>query len=150
MAGLTRWDPFNGLTSIHSQLDDLFGDIFSHSIPSMAASGPTTDLYTVDDNKAIVAEIHAPGFTKDDIDIHVSNGVLEVKGEKHEKDEDKKQKSYMRRESYSNFYRSIALPKTADGDKVKANFEDGVLKVTVPLKALPAPKKIAIEGGKKK
>jgi HSP20 family protein len=53
------------------------------------------------------------------------------------------------RESHSSFYRSIALPKYADGDNIKAHFRDGVLKVTIPFKELPAPKKVAIEDGKK-
>jgi HSP20 family protein len=108
------------------------------------------DVYTEDD-KTLVAEVQAPGFGKDDIEVNVHNGMLEIKGEKHEKEEDKKEKrNYMVRESHASFYRSIALPKTADGDKVEAHFDGGVLKVRVPLKELPAPKRVAISEGKNK
>lgn len=149
MANLVRWeDPFAGLTSMHSQLDDLFNN-FLAGVPAHGGQGlPALDVYTEDD-KQLVAEAHVPGFSKDDVEVNVHNGVLEIKGEKHQKDEDKKsKKSYVVRESHASFYRSIALPKYADGDSVKASFKDGVLKVTVPFKELPQPKKVAIEAGK--
>ncbi|HEU4913876.1 MAG TPA: Hsp20/alpha crystallin family protein [Candidatus Saccharimonadales bacterium] len=146
---LTRWnDPFAGLTSMHSQLDDMFNNFFSGT--NTAQATPAMDVYTEDD-KHIVAEIQVPGFAKDDVEVNVHNGILEIKGEKHQKSEDKdKKRSYVMRESHASFYRSIALPKTADADKVSADFSDGVLKVTVPLKELPAPKRITIGDGKKK
>lgn len=146
---LTRWnDPFAGLTSMHSQLDDLFNNFFSSTASTHAV--PAMDVYTEDD-KRLVTEVHIPGFDKDDIEISVHNNVLEITGQKHEKQEDKdKKRSYMLRESHASFYRSIALPKYADADNVQADFDGGVLKVIVPFKELPAPKKIAISSGKKK
>lgn len=146
---LVRWnDPFAGLTNMHSQLDDMFNNFFG-SMPS-AQNIPAMDIYTEDD-KSLVAEVHAPGFGKDDVEVSVHNGVLEIKGEKHAKEEGKdKKRSYMVRESHASFYRSIALPKYADADNIAADFTDGVLKVTVPFKELPAPKRIAISASSKK
>jgi HSP20 family protein len=141
-------DPLNGLSTMHSQLDDLFNSFFVN-MPRVQGI-PAVDVYAEDD-KELVAEVQAPGFTKSDIEVNVHNGVLEIRGERHEKDEKNKGKkrNYMLRESHASFYRSIALPKTADADKVKAHFEDGVLKVLVPLKELPEPKKVVITDGKK-
>lgn len=147
MADLTRWDPFAGLTSMHSQIDDMFNNFFGANLPAFTGTTPAMDVYTNGD-KELVAEVQAPGFTKDDIEVNVHNNVLEIKGERHEKDEDNKKRNYMMRESHASFYRSIALPKGADGDSVKASFKEGVLKVTVALKELPGPKKVAIEAGK--
>lgn len=146
-----RWnDPFTGLTSLHSQLDDIFNN-FLGGMPSVPTQNiPAMNVYSEDDNK-LVAEVEAPGFSKDDIEISVHNGVLEIKGEKHEKEEDKaKKRSYMVRESHASFYRSIALPKHADAEGISADFDNGVLKVRVPFKELPAPKRIAISAGEKK
>jgi HSP20 family protein len=147
MAGLTRFDPFNDLTNMHSQIDELFSNLLgSHPISNFSA--PAMDVYS-DDNKSLVAELHVPGFNKDDIEINIHDNTLEIKGEKHQKeDRQEKKKSYIVRESHSSFYRSIALPKRADGDNIKAHFEDGILKVTVPLKKLPEPKKVAITSTK--
>jgi HSP20 family molecular chaperone IbpA len=74
---IVRWDPFAGLTSMHSQLDDIFNSFFS-SLP-VSQNMPATDVYTEDDNKTLVAEVHTPGFDKDDIEINVRDGVLEIK-----------------------------------------------------------------------
>ena len=135
---------FAGLTSLHGQLDDMFNNFFTGLPgPARLQGVPAMDIYSEDD-KQLVAEIQTPGFTKDDVEVNVHNGVLEIKGEKHAKEEDKKGKkrSYMVRESHQSFYRSIGLPKYADSDKIDAEFTDGVLKVTVPFKELPQPKKI--------
>lgn len=141
-------DPFAGLTSLHSQLDDIFNSVLTPASQQPAMGLPAMDIYNEDD-KQLVTEVHAPGFTKDDIDINVHEGVLEIRGEHKEKEQDKK-RSYMVRESQSQFYRRIGLPKHADGDKVEAHFEDGILKVVVPFKELPQPKRIQIQAGKNK
>lgn len=143
---LVRWsDPFAGLSSMHSQLDDMVNGFFG-GLPQTAHTA-AVDTY-VEDDKQLVAEVSAPGFTKKDIDVSMHNGMLEIKGEKHEKEEDKgKKRSYMMRESHASFYRSIALPRHADAEKVKAQFKDGVLKVVVPFKELPKPQKVNIDDG---
>lgn len=155
MANIVRFnDPFAGLTSLHSQLDDIFNTFMSPSLLPSNRSVPMMDVYTEDD-KQLVSEVQAPGFKPEDVEVSVNNGVLEIKGQKHQKDEDKnagdkKQRNYMVRESHASFYRSIVLPKHADADNVQAEFNDGVLKVTVPFKELPQPKKVAITSGSDK
>jgi HSP20 family protein len=152
MANLQQWDPFSELTSMHSQLDDIFDNFLRGSRLTAATNiTPAMDVYTDKDGKQLVAEVQAPGFTKDDVEVNVHDGILEIKGEKHDKEEQGKQdkRNYMLRESHASFYRRIALPRHADANNVKANFQDGVLKVSVPFKDLPQPKKVAIESGKK-
>ena len=149
MVRLVRWgDPFTGLTSLHSQLDDVFNNLLG-SAPSAGSNLPAMDVYTEDD-KHLVTEVHAPGFDKDDFEINVNEGVLEIKAEHQEKQEEKdKKRSYMLRQSQTSFYRRIALPKNVDGDQVEAHFDNGLLKLVIPFKELPAPKKIQIKSGKK-
>ncbi len=149
MANIVRWDdPFSGIASMHSQMDEMFNNFFA-GMPAMQSvqALPAMDIYN-DDDKQLVAEIHAPGFTKDDVSVSVHNGVLEVRGEKHDKEEKGKKRNYMVRESHESFYRRVMLPEYADEDHVDAQFHDGVLKVAVPFKDLPKPKKIAIGDGK--
>lgn len=143
-------DPFSDLSSLHNQIDDMFNAFFGHAhTPLVPQNVPHMDVYTEGD-KQLVAEISAPGFTKDDISVQINNGVLEIQGKKEEKQEEKnKKRTYMVRESSSSFYRRVALPKHADADKVEAHFENGVLKVGVPFKELPKPKKVAIKAGNK-
>lgn len=142
---LIKWDPFAELNALHDQLNQAFNDNFGR----VASHAPVTDVYS-ENEKQLTAEIHLPGFDEDDVNIDCHEGALEISAQHHEKEEDKKQRKYLLRESSSSFYRRIGLPKQADEGHIKATFKDGVLKVVVPFKELPKPKKIAIEGGKKK
>lgn len=143
MSNLVRFDPFEEMRSLQRQF---FGDDwFSSPRQLKTMSIPTTDVYTEDD-KRMVVEAHLPNFDEKDIDINVDKGVLVIRAEKHESEEDKKKgKKYIVRESSSSFYRSIALPEHAEENKIEAHMKEGVLKVIVPFKELPKPKKIAIK-----
>jgi HSP20 family protein len=140
--GLTIWDPFAEMRSLQKQF---FGDDWNSGLSTVTL--PTTDVYTNED-KELVVEAHIPNFDEKDVDIHIENGNLVIRAEKHEKEEDKKKK-YVVRESSSSFYRSIRIPKQANEDLIEADMKEGVLKVTVPFKSLPEPKKIAISSKSK-
>lgn len=141
MNGLIRrgHDPFADLMALQRQF---FGDDEWLSPFKGVTNLATTDVYMDGDN--LVAEAHLPNFKQEDVDISVDNGALVIQAERHEKEEDK-QKKYVVRESSSSFYRRIQLPDRAETDKIDAHLDDGVLKVTVPLAALPEPKKIAVK-----
>lgn len=140
---LVRFDPFQELDNLQRQV--LSDDWMS---PIKGLSLPTTDVYTKDD-KELIVEAHLPNFDDKDIDIHVEDGSLVVQAEKHEKEEEKGRK-YVVRESSSSFYRRVQLPDRADANKIAAKLDNGILKVSVPLVALPEPKKIMIESKTKK
>ncbi len=138
MANLVPFDPFSELQALQR---NFFGDDWL--MPTRNVHMPTTDVYTEDD-KQLVVEAHLPKFDEKDVEVHVDGGVLVISAEKHEQEKDKAKK-YVVRESSSSFYRRIQLPKAADVDKIDGDMKDGVLKVVVPFKELPAPKKITIK-----
>ena len=136
---LVRFDPFAGLDDLRKQFDDgMFRMLRMRSLPA-------TDVWTEDDDKLLVAA-HLPEFDEKDISVDIDKGALVIQAERHEREEDKKRK-YVLRESSSSFYRSITLPEQADGANVAAQFKNGVLTVTVPLKKLPAPTRVPITTG---
>jgi HSP20 family protein len=147
MSKLVRFDPFADLDALQRQLFDI-GD----TDPMRTVHMPTTDIYTNDD-KEMVVEAHLPNFKDEDVNVSVDDNYLVIQAEKYEKEEDKKKKKYVVRESSSSLYRRIYLPERANGDAIQAHFDNGLLKVTVPFKELPKPKKIMIaskSGGKAK
>ena len=137
MNKLSQYDPLAQLAALQQQF---FGDdIFA---PFKGGNIPTTDVFTKDNE--LVVEAHLPNFDQKDVNIQIENSNLVIQAQRHEKEEDK-DKKYVVRESSSSFYRRVQLPDRADGDNIKAQLDDGVLKVVVPLTPLPEPKKIAIE-----
>lgn len=143
MSNLMKYDPFAELDALQRQF---FGnDLFN---PVKGVTVPTTDVYTNED-KELVVEAHLPHFEDKDVHIEVEKDILVVRAERHEREEDKSKK-YVVRESSSSFYRRIHLPQRADAEHIKARLDDGVLKVVVPFKELPQPKRIAIESTAKK
>lgn len=138
MSNITRFDP---LAEIRSLQDQFFGnDWFT---PLKGIQMPTTDVY-VENDKNLIVEAHLPHFEEKDITIEVQDGYLVIQAERHEKDEDKTKK-YVVRESSSSFYRRVRLPDVADSDKIDAHMSKGVLKISVPYKSLPEPKRIQIK-----
>ena len=143
MNKLVKYDPFAELNALQKQF---FGDDWM--TPFKGVNIPTTDVYT-NQGKELIVEAHLPNFHQEDININVDDGSLVIQAERHEKEEDK-DKKYVVRESSSSFYRRIQLPERADADNIDAHLDEGVLKVSVPLKALPEPKKIAIKAKSEK
>jgi HSP20 family protein len=142
MSNVTRYDPFAQLSALQRQF---FGDDWLS--PFKNINVPTTDVYTKDNE--LMVEAHLPNFSEDNVDISVENGMLVIQAERREKEEDK-DKKYVVRESSSSFYRQIQLPERADTDSIKAELEDGILRVKVPLTPLPEPKKISLSAKNKK
>ena len=137
---VVKYDPFEEMRALQRQF---FGDDWFGAAPMKRMQLAPTDVYTKDD-KELVVEAHMPNFDEKDVDVHVEDGALVISAEKHEKEEDK-DKKYVVRESSSSFYRRIHLPRHADQAKIKADMHEGVLKVMVPFKELPKPKKITVK-----
>lgn len=79
-------------------------------------------------------EVAAPGMKKEDFHVTCDDGVLTIKAEREEKKEEK-EKNYTRREyNYNSFERSFTLPESVKADQVKAKYEDGMLRLTLPKK----------------
>lgn len=136
--------------STFEEMDKLFDNFWrSAGLPTSSFSMPAVDIYSQDDNNMVVA-MQAPGFDAEDIELSVRNNILEIRGEKTDKEEQKEgKKSYMVRESNASFARRVVLPEGADADNISAELDKGILKVTVPVNR-PEAKRIQIAGAGKK
>jgi HSP20 family protein len=133
--------------STFEEMDKLFDNLWrSAGLPTNQFTLPSVDIYSTDDNHMVV-EMQAPGFDTDDVELNVRNGVLEIRGEKQEKDEQEDgKKSYLVRERNASFARRVVLPEGADADNISAELDKGLLKVTVPVNR-PEAKRIQIKPG---
>jgi len=90
--------------------------------------------------------LELPGVDKDNIDIALHEGVLTVKGEKHSERKEEGEGYFFSEREYGRFQRTFRLPADAKGDKIAADFSNGVLKITVPkmVEETVQPKKIRV------
>ena len=128
-----------------SWLSDFFDtDRYFDSDMMRRQSVPAVNVNETDNGFEI--ELAAPGFEKKDFSITVDNGVLTIASERKEKKE-KSEKNYTRREfGHQSFSRSFSLPENVSQDDVKANYQDGILKLHLTKKEITTSKaKKAIE-----
>ncbi|MGY4314090.1 Hsp20/alpha crystallin family protein [Bradyrhizobium sp. JR3.5] len=91
---------------------------------------PAIDI--VEKDKAFEVTAELPGLDVKNIDLHLSDNVLTIRGEKQEEKEEKAKDHYVSERRYGSFRRSLQVPGTVDIDKIEAHFKGGVLTVTLP------------------
>ncbi len=148
MTVLTRWEPFREFSTLQDRMNRLFRETQGNSQDESLTSSsfaPAVDVY--EDEHNVTLKIEVPGIDEKDIDVRVENNTLTVHGErKIEKEE--KEENYRRVErQYGSFTRTFNLPATVDAEKVQADYDKGVLKITLPKKAEAKPKQIKVNVG---
>lgn len=124
--------------------DKFFDQFHKGAISSFT---PAMDVY--EKGNDLIVEAQLPGIDPNKVEVAVENDVLTIKGSS-EKKKEVDEKNYYRKEIHAgSFYRSMVLPAHVQGDKAKAEFEDGVLKVSVPKLKTTATKKIDVKVRKK-
>jgi len=144
MSNLIRWEPARDFVTLREAMDHLFDDAFTRPLTVRDGwSAPAVDMYQTDDE--VVVKVSIPGFKAEDVQINVTGDILTLKGEmKHE--EEKKDKAWhIREQRWGSFERSLALPTEVVADKAKAEFENGILTVTLPKAEEVKPKTITVK-----
>ena len=145
MSNLTRWNAGRDLMSMSDVMDRLFDSAFV--LPMNGTRGviwPHIDL--VENHESFVLKAELPGFKPDDIDINIQDNTLVLRGKFDESKQDngKEGQYHIRERRQSSFERILTLPTAVDANKVNAEFEQGVLTLTLPKHEAVLPKKIQI------
>ncbi|MDD2424499.1 MAG: Hsp20/alpha crystallin family protein [Bacteroidales bacterium] len=139
MTLIRRNETFPGFSSLINEF--LYPDwsdwsLKNYSLPNTTL--PSVNIKESDENYQI--EVAAPGLAKEDFKIEFENDILRIFSEKKDESENNTGK-YSRKEfSYQSFCRSFTLPQTADGEKISASYDKGILLVTIPKKEEAKPK----------
>lgn len=144
MSNLIRWEPAREMMTLREAMDRLFDDAFTRPLSLRDAwSVPAIDMYQTDDE--IVVKASLPGIKADEVQINITGEVLTLKGEmKHE--EDKKEKAWhIHEQKWGSFERSVVLPTNVVADKAKAEFENGILTITLPKADEAKPRTITVK-----
>jgi len=151
MSTVTRWDPFREL----EELQHRYGNIFGRSPvkkegekqEALTVSDWTPLVDIVEDNKEYLIKAEIPGLNKEDIKVGVQDDVLTISGERKYEKEEKDKKFHRIERAYGSFARSFTIPEDSDGEKVQADFKDGILKVHLPKSEKPKTKRFHVPVG---
>ena len=113
--------------------------------PFQGTAYPKVNVYEYDDKVGVIAEI--PGLDKKDLMIEVEDGKLTISGDKHGTFDVKGAKVIRRELKQSSFKRQFELGDLLDGDKIKANFKDGLLSIDIPKIEPQKPQKKVVKIG---
>jgi len=144
---IVRWEPFRDLVTAQRDFDRLFREAFSPQFGEAELStrswAPPVDIYETDNDIVLKAEL--PGVDPKDVEVRVEDNNLYLKGERRFEKEVKEQNYHRVERSYGSFARSFSLPSSISTDKVKAEYKDGMLTLTMPKREEAKPKTIKID-----
>jgi HSP20 family protein len=143
---LFNMNPFALMKQFADDMDRIWGQM-----PRMSGDGgwsPAIEVKEKEGKLLVTAEL--PGLKKDEVKVHIDGDTLVVEGERKQEKEEKREGYYHSERSYGKFYRSILLPEGAKTDQAAAQFNNGVLEVSVPIpEPKAARKEIPVQDGQK-
>ncbi|MGA1981339.1 MAG: Hsp20/alpha crystallin family protein [Acidobacteriaceae bacterium] len=150
---LTRFVPFRSpladVAVLQNRLNSIFSDFARPDVEdeSLAMGNfiPPVDVY--EDAHELVLKLEVPGIKQEDLDVKLENQTLTVKGERKFEKNEKEENFHRIERRYGSFTRSFTLPQTVDAGAVKANYENGVLTISLAKKEAAKPKQVKVEIG---
>jgi HSP20 family protein len=148
---IVRWEPFRDLITTQDRMNRLFNETLGRFLGGEegVSTGnwiPPVDIYETEHDVVLKAEL--PGVDPKDVEASVHDGLLYLKGERKYESEVKEENYRHVERAYGGFARTFTLPAAVDAEKVKAEFKDGILTVTLPKREEAKPKKIKISAAK--
>ena len=144
MSNLSRWEPMREMLTLREAMNQLFDDSFTRPIGTSAVTViPAVDLY--EENDQVVVKAALPGLKAEDVQISVTSDLLTLRGEFKSGPEPKTATYHLREYRYGSFERSLRLPTEVQTDKAKADFENGILTITLPKAEALKPRTISIK-----
>ena len=104
---------------------------------------PAVDIFETE--KALVLKMELPGIKKEDVHVTIENNMLTVRGERKMEEQVERENYHRMERTYGEFVRSFSLPPFVDGKEIKADFAEGLLRVTLPKVETARPKEIEVK-----
>ena len=147
MRTLNRFEPFRGASTLQEQINRLVNDVFERPTQdsNLTTWAPAVDIFETEHELVVKADL--PEIDPKDLDIRVENNILSIRGDR-KFDGKVSEDKYLRVErAYGSFSRSFSLANTVDSEAIKADYQNGVLTLTVPKREEAKPKQIRVNVG---
>jgi HSP20 family protein len=142
---LMKYNPFSTDTEDFPTGLRVFQDSLSRllSEPTSRPWSPPVDIYETENELVLKADV--PEIDPKNVAIQMENGTLTVKGERRFEEQRNGRGFHRIERGYGSFVRAFSLPETVDSEKVKADYKNGVLTITLPKKEVAKPKTVNVE-----
>jgi HSP20 family protein len=144
---IIKYDPFREMRSLQDEVNRLFASSFSRggdeSDLMRGAWSPQVDIF--ENQNEIVLEAELPGMKPEDVEISIENNVLTIHGERKFEKKDENDNFHRVERSYGSFTRSFTLPPTVQSENANAEFENGVLRLSLAKREEAKPRRIEIK-----
>lgn len=142
---LGNWSGFEGLTDLRDEIDRLFeAPLAQLAQSSQWLSGWTPAIDVFEDKDNFYVHVELPGMKKEEIELTLHEGSLSISGERKGANKSEEADVYRAERFFGRFQRTVSLPAQVAADKVKAQYKDGVLTVTLPKAEEAKPKQIDV------
>jgi HSP20 family protein len=142
MTTTNPWDIVRELASMQERMSRVWEGL--HEDVAGRGWDPAVDIYETE-GKEVVLKAELPGLTREDIDLTVEHNTLTLRGTRREDPSIGKDRYHRRERVCGAFSRSFTLPNTVDSARVRAEFRDGVLTVSLPVREEARPRQIRVE-----
>lgn len=145
---IVRYDPWSLMTDLQGDLNRVFDARLSRNSEANSTGAtsdwvPPVDIH--EETKSYVILVDVPGVDPANIEIHMENSVLAIRGERKDTEDENLATLKRQERAKGTFYRRFTLPDTADSDRISATSRNGVLHVTIPKHEKVQPRKIKVE-----
>jgi HSP20 family protein len=145
---LVTYDPFREMRSLQDEVNRLFSSSVNRGGSNDIMRGAWSPSVDILENKdSIVLEAELPGMSPEDVNISIENNILTIQGERSFENKQNKENYHRVERSYGSFTRSFTLPPTVSSEGVNAEFENGVLRLTLAKREEAKPRRIEIKAG---
>jgi HSP20 family protein len=142
---IERWDPFREAVSLHDAMNALFQESFIRPTSGGGLGGfATLPLDVSETENEFVVKGSLPGVKPEDVNITVHGDTLTIQGESKSEEEKKGERWHLRERRLGSFQRSLSLSTAVDSEKAQAQFEHGVLTLTLPKSESAKPRQIKV------
>lgn len=152
MYEISPFKPFRDSLTLREAMDRLLEDsvVAGESLPTLKMSQmiPAVEMYTTD--KDVVAKMQVPGFAEEDISVEVDDKAIYITGERKDEQKQSKKNVFHQEIAYGKFSRTLALPVKVQSAKAKADFDKGILTITIPKIEEKKPKTVKLKISSKK
>lgn len=160
MTTLARFVPFRSplhdVAVLQNRLNSVFQEFTRNDAPDMSLSEslaagsfiPAVDIF--EDEQHLVLHLEVPGIKQQDLSINLENQTLTVKGQRNFEANQKEENYHRIERRYGSFTRTFSLPQTVDTEAISAQYDAGVLTISIAKKAEAKPRQIKVEIGSAK